>query len=1188
MSEQNNEELNTQTQLETTTSIAKIDMRDALAESFSSYAREVIMDRALPDLRDGLLPVQRRIIYAMNESRYTHTKPMVKSAKIVGDVMGKYHAHGDCIDRDTLVYLDTGEVRTIGDLYEETQDDPNKTYGIYAVDEEGKLVRATLSDVRVGQYADEVYHITLSNGYTLKVTSNHPFLAYNQEWVKAEDLTVNTPLFNARLYDDLGYPKIATYSKYTKTRESLLNLVKEELANNEDELSLNGHHINENRYDNSKGNIALLTDEEHAKVHGGNEHTLRLGNKTMFSGENQEYREAIRKKNSELMRVYNQNQYLIKALKIVEILESEGLEVNEANYNKYRLSIYNGTTIARLKERGVIKDDISELVGFNFGLDTETSKGHTKHLQDARRIERNNKQNQKRVKRYLKGNSNMYRANVDTVINLIEKGKELSQSNYIEERLNFVNSKDNITRTKLVEDINEYFSYTDFEGVLYITDIQIEQTKQRPMYDFTVEGVANALFVASSDNQTFVSLHNSSIYGAMVRQSQDWIVGNPLIDFQGNNGSIDGDGAASMRYTEARLSKSAKYLLEGLHKQGVVDWVKNYDDTLEEPVFLPAQYPNILVQGVKGISVGYATDIPPHNLKEMLESCILLIDDPTLTYSKLKVKGPDLPTGGTIVNGKDLAKLYSTGAGSVKVRGNFRIEQANKRSKLRQIVFYEIPYGANKPDIVGQIKDLLDDKQLNGVRDVRDESGSEGIRLVVEIDRDANSEVLTEILFKKTALESRVNVNCVMISGKKPKLMPLVDILNEFNEFRLETVRKELLADNQVDLNRSHILEGLLILSQHTDAIIKLVKESQGKSDARDQLIAKYSLSEIQANAILELQIHRMSRVSQDEYQDELNQRQEQINQRNTILNDDELLKYEVKNGYQSIIDDLGTSIKRKTKVVRDVKDVDITVNNLIQQEQVAVGIDEEGNLKRSTLRSYHATESKGNEFTLLTDTHKHVLIWTSQGNYVYYPVFNIKEGRWGDEGPNITSYGIKLEPDERIIGISEHDPDAQVLVIRNTGRGKVTNAKDLEMARINNIYSLGGVRTNETVSYVGLVKGDEAIEIVTSRYVKKDKSNLYERLVFSLSDLEPLGVKAGGRSLVKIAKSKTLERVTIVESLDTSADDIGGSTKVIETQTAIPNNVYNQQPQFFIDESLLKQMDEEDVDDEGLDDCDE
>ena len=284
MSEQNNEELNTQTQLETTNSIAKIDMRDALAESFSSYAREVIMDRALPDLRDGLLPVQRRIIYAMNESRYTHTKPMVKSAKIVGDVMGKYHAHGDCIDRDTLVYLDTGEVRTIGELYEETLDDPNKTYGIYAVDAEGKLVRATLSDVRVGQYADEVYHITLSNGYTLKVTSNHPFLAYNQEWVKAEDLTVNTPLFNARLYDDLGYPKV---------------------------------------------------------------------------------------------------------------------------------------------------DDDSKLI---------------------------------------------------------------------------------------------------------ITDIQIEQTKQRPMYDFTVEGVANALFVASSDNQTFVSLHNSSIYVAMVRQSQDWIVGNPLIDFQGNNG----------------------------------------------------------------------------------------------------------------------------------------------------------------------------------------------------------------------------------------------------------------------------------------------------------------------------------------------------------------------------------------------------------------------------------------------------------------------------------------------------------------------------------------------------------------------------------------------------------------------------------------------------------------------------
>lgn len=934
----------------------KIDIRDAASESYAGFAKEIIQDRALPDIRDGLLPVHRRIIYGMMKMGNTYNKPRVKAARSVGEVMGKYHPHGDCLRGNTTIKGLDNKTYTIEDLSKEQKD-----IEVLALDEDtGNVVPVVAHSFRVGQYTDLIYKITLSNGGIIEVTGNHPIFTEHTGWVKAEDLSVGDLLWSFKLF---------------------------------------------------------------------------LDNKTGY-------------------------------YKITKCEDNEN-------------------------------------------------------------------------KKYIR-----------------------------------------------------------------VVNIEMIKVEEEPMYDFTVDTYENMIIPISSEEgkDTYISVHNSSLYGAIVRQSQDWIVGYPLVDMKGNNGSIDGDNFAASRYTEVRLSKQAEYLYKGLHKKSVVDWMLTYDDSREEPIYLPAQYPNILAQGIKGISAGYATDILPHNIKELLESCIQLLDDPTLNYKQLAVKGPDFPTGGTITNGLNLDDMYEVGKGSVTLRGNYRIENPNKRSKYQYMVFYEIPYDTQKPNILIQIEDLLDKKQLNGVNLARDESGRDGLRLVLEIEKEANVEHIAQILFNKTDLEKKVHMNAVMIDNGKPRLYGLVTILNKFNEFRLQTMVRELNYDNEVDTARLHILEGFLVLVNNTDAIIKTVKQSSGKADARVQLMEQFELSELQANAILDLQIHRMSQVSADDYLGELNQKKDAIEARNQILESDELLKEYQKLNYQTIIDDLKKDTKRRTKVLKKVDEIEVNLESLIQEEDVVVGINGQGFIKRSTPRSYHATDKDGmDDFVLETDTHQYVVVWTNKGNYAFYPVHLIKEVRWGDEGVNITSLGIELESDEIIIGISQYDPDAYYFVLRSSGKGKVGLATDLEMSRYTKIYSVGGVKGDETVIQAGLISPDTRLALQTKKYVKTTKSELTESVIFTPEELGTIGVKAYGRTLARIAKTKELLGVyeiaeddsveSVVEDNTESEQEVnkvsqlGKGTTEQDIQYRLPLIKYNQDPQHFTHPSVLEESLSDEFEDSALTD---
>lgn len=685
---------------------------------------------------------------------------------------------------------------------------------------------------------------------------------------------------------------------------------------------------------------------------------------------------------------------------------------------------------------------------------------------------------------------------------------------------------------------------------------------------------------------------DSSIYSALTRLTKDWLVLYPLVELQGNKGSIDGDNPASMRYTEARLSKMSTYLLEDLDKKEVIDWRKNFDDTLDEPVYLPAQYPNVLIAGVASIASGYASTIPPHNLKEVLESCIYLLDNPQAVYSDLPFKGPDFPTGGILINGKELERIYTAGSGSFKVRAKYHVEQESKRAKTKKIVFTEMPYGVKKPTIIEKGLDLLNSKQLNGVISIEDESGRDGIRLAVTVGRDVDVDVLTEILYQKTPLQSNSHLNLTVIDKGRPVRLGLIPVLKKFNNHRLGVIKRTLIADNNTDMKRLHILEGLFVLVNNTDAIIKLVKESDGKADAREKLMDLYNLDTLQANAILEMQVHRMSRVSMADYQGEYDSLTESVEARTILINDDELLKQYLIKQYEDIIEAEGKLLDRRTKVLDDVDEVDIKLDTLVQKEDVYVGVTEDGFIKRSTPRSYKATDTSNlSGFSIKTDTHHSVIVWGNKGNYVFYPVHELDEVKWGDTGTHISRLGSTFEDDELIIGLSEYDEDAYYFMLRDSMKGKLGLAKDLSTTRFRSSYSYGGVDDGELVIKAGLINIDTPVAIETTRYLKSKRETLCEHLVFKWDEVTPIGVKGKGRLFAKLGIYKELSDVYFVSNLEDDANYgiVGRSTGALDESVipVIPNSMYNQDPQPYIKQELLV-VDESVDSDEDVEDSDD
>ncbi|MRG62079.1 DNA topoisomerase IV subunit A [Limosilactobacillus reuteri] len=536
---------------------------------------------------------------------------------------------------------------------------------------------------------------------------------------------------------------------------------------------------------------------------------------------------------------------------------------------------------------------------------------------------------------------------------------------------------------------------------------------------------------------------DSSIYEALVRLSQDWKLREPLIEMHGNNGSMDGDPPAAMRYTEARLSKIAGLMLQDIDKD-TVEMALNFDDTEKEPTVLPARIPNLLVNGATGISAGYATEIPTHNLSEVLDALIYLIKHPTASLDKLMefIPGPDFPTGGIIQGIDGIRKAYQTGRGRVVVRAKTEIETL--RGGRQQINVTEIPYEVNKAQLVKRINDLRLAKKVEGIAEARDETDRSGLRIAIELKRGANANGILNYLLKNTDLQINYNFNMVAIDDQRPMRVGLKRILTSYLEFQKEIIRRRTQYNLTKAQQRLHIVEGLIKALSILDKVIKTIRASKNRKDAKENLVKEYNFTPEQAKAIVTLQLYRLTNTDVTELEKEQEQLNSRINEYQLILtNENELAKVLTKE-IRAIKKEFGNP--RRTKIENHVEKLEIDTKVTVANEDVVVLVSHAGYIKRSSIRSFKASEAEENglredDYPLLiqqTNTLSHLFMFTNLGHIIYRPIHEIADARWKDTGEHI-SQTIGLADNEEIIKAMIFDKlDQPGTIIMGTSDGQV------------------------------------------------------------------------------------------------------------------------------------------------------
>ncbi|KEZ54371.1 DNA topoisomerase IV subunit A [Metabacillus indicus] len=580
---------------------------------------------------------------------------------------------------------------------------------------------------------------------------------------------------------------------------------------------------------------------------------------------------------------------------------------------------------------------------------------------------------------------------------------------------------------------------------------------------------------------------DTSVYDAMVRMSQDWKVRNLLIEMHGNNGSNDGDPPAAMRYTEARLSPIASELLRDIEKR-TVEFVPNFDDTSSEPLVLPAMYPNLLVNGSTGISAGYATDIPPHHLGEVIDAVMKRIDKPDCTVDELMtvINGPDFPTGGIIQGIDGIKKAYETGKGKVIIRGKAEIESV--RGGKQQIVITEIPFEVNKANLVKRMDEFRIERKLDGIAEVRDETDRTGMRIVVELKKDADAQGILNYLYKNSDLQVPYNFNMVAIHNRRPTLMTLPAILDAYISHQKEVITNRSKYDLEKARERQHIVEGLIKALSILDEVIAVIRASKDKRDAKDNLIAKFAFTEIQAEAIVSLQLYRLTNTDITALQNEAKELDEKIAQLLEILNNEkklyQVIKTDLKKIKKTYADD------RRSVIQHEIQEIKINLEVMIPSEDVIVTVTKDGYIKRTSSRSYSA--SNGQDFGMKeTDrllgkfdinTTETILLFTSKGNYIYCPVHEIPDIRWKDLGQHIANL-VSLERDEQLIKampVKDFEAAQYLLFVTKNGMVKKTELKLYKAQRYSKALMAVNLKGDDELVNVFMTSGNDDLFLAT------------------------------------------------------------------------------------------------------------
>ncbi|MFH0345876.1 DNA topoisomerase IV subunit A [Bacillus vallismortis] len=602
---------------------------------------------------------------------------------------------------------------------------------------------------------------------------------------------------------------------------------------------------------------------------------------------------------------------------------------------------------------------------------------------------------------------------------------------------------------------------------------------------------------------------DSSVYEAMVRMSQDWKVRNVLIEMHGNNGSIDGDPPAAMRYTEARLSPIASELLRDIDKN-TVEFVPNFDDTSKEPVVLPAMFPNLLVNGSTGISAGYATDIPPHHLGEVIDAVIKRIQMPSCSVDELMevIKGPDFPTGGVIQGVDGIRKAYETGKGKIIIRGKAEIEGI--RGGREQIVITEIPYEVNKANLVKKMDEFRIDKKVEGISEVRDETDRTGLRVVIELKKEADAKGILNFLYKNTDLQITYNFNMVAIHNRRPMLMSLPAILDAYIGHQKEVVTNRSVYELQKAKDRHHIVEGLMKALSILDEVIATIRSSSDKRDAKNNLIAKYEFTEPQAEAIVSLQLYRLTNTDITALKEEAEELDEKIEELESILSNDKKLLKVITNSLKALKKKYADT--RRSVIEEKIEEIKINLEVMVASEDVYVTVTKDGYLKRTSQRSYAA--SNGQDFGMKdTDRILHqfemnttdvLLLFTNKGSYIYCPVHQLPDIRWKDMGQHFSNV-ISIDGDETIvkaIPIKEFDPAAYLLFFTKNGMVKKTELTHYKAQRYSKALVALNLKGEDELIDVHLTNGESQIFMAT---------HLGYALWFGEDEVNVVGARAAG-----------------------------------------------------------------------------
>lgn len=538
---------------------------------------------------------------------------------------------------------------------------------------------------------------------------------------------------------------------------------------------------------------------------------------------------------------------------------------------------------------------------------------------------------------------------------------------------------------------------------------------------------------------------DSSIYDAMVRMSQDWKMREELIEMHGNNGSMDGDPSAAMRYTEARLSEIASQLLEDIDKE-TVPFIWNFDDTEKEPTVLPAKYPNLLVNGSTGISAGYATEIPPHNLTEIIDGTIYLIDHENASIDKLLtiVQGPDFPTGAIIQGADEIKRAYETGKGKIVVRSKTAIESL--KGGKAQIVATEIPYEVNKANLVKKMDEIRVNRKIDGIAEVRDESDRDGLRIVVELKKEADPQTILNYLFKYTDLQINYNFNMVAIDEGTPKQVGLIKILKSYIKHQKSVIVKRSQFDLTKAQKRLHIVEGLIKVIDILDEVIAIIRASENKSDSKENLVAAYDFSEAQAEAIVTLQLYRLSNTDILALEKEHAELRAKIMELKAIISDERTLQNVLKKELRQVKSKF--SSLRRSVIEAEVEAIKIEVQNLIAEEEVMVSVTRQGYIKRTSLRSFNSSDvseiGRKEDDSLIAlkkaSTLQHVILFTNLGNVWYRPIHELSDLKWKEVGTHFSQNMSNFKANETIIQaffVNDFSEDFELLFATRLGNIK-------------------------------------------------------------------------------------------------------------------------------------------------------